>query len=151
MRNTLPLILATSLLAAPLAAQEEPTDEDMMSVLPDSATHIDVEDWRAMAEGNSVRYFLGDTYIGREFFLRDGRTVRFELPNGQCFEGEWANQGTTYCFAWPGSLVCAQHMIDDEGTLWFPSVDANGAPSEEPLQSGEIVEGGFPCSAGLSS
>ncbi len=130
------LVLAC-LVALPAAAQE--------------GKDISREEWMERVLGNSIHYSIDGNYIGREFWLPDGRSVRYQTPDGFCQDGRWTELEGTYCFAWPGSLVCARHVEEADGTLSFPPVDANGQPLDEAIQQGEIVEGGFTCEPGLTS
>ncbi|WP_316014784.1 hypothetical protein [Roseobacter sp. HKCCA0434] len=106
---------------------------------------IPVEEWRDRALGNSVRYFIGETYIGREFYLPDGRSVRYEAADGQCQEGLWTHKDGTYCFFWPNGPVCAAHIDLGDGLIEFPTVDGDGNLVPDDTQFGELVEGGFSC------
>ena len=112
---------------------------------------VPVEEWRAQALGNSVHYYIGEDYIGREFWLPDGRSVRYEDAQGNCQDGAWFHKDDVYCFAWPGSFICARHVEIAEGWYGFPTVESDGTPVEDDGQRGEIVAGGFTCGPGMVS
>lgn len=118
---------------------------------PEDQRYIPLAEWRERAIGNSVHYTFEGRYIGREYYLPDGRSVRFEDAAGNCQEGWWTFKDEVYCFAWPGDLVCARHVDLGQGRLSFPSVESDGTEIPNETQDGVLVEGGFACSPGLVS
>lgn len=77
-------LLATFLclfLASPLAAQ----------------TPMDADAFDAYSRGKTLYYGIGDTLYGAEEYLPN-RRVRWSVPNGQCQEGEWYQDGQLICF-----------------------------------------------------
>jgi len=133
-------LVLLSLLALPVAAQDTPAPRD-----------IPRTEWLDRALGNSVHYTIDGEYIGREFYLSDGQTVRYEDAAGNCQDGRWTVKDAVYCFAWPGSLVCARHLDLGDGRISFPSVDDDGQIIPEETQIGSIVTGGFSCAPGVMS
>lgn len=136
-----PLFLCLCLLSLPAAAQDSPTE-------PRDIARVE---WLERALGNSVHYTVNGEYIGREFYLPDGQSVRYEDAAGNCQDGRWTYKDQTYCFAWPSSLVCARHIDLGDGLLSFPSVESDGTPIPDETQEGTLVSGGFSCSPGVMS
>ena len=136
------VLFSLCLSVAPLTAQEHG---------PAEPRDIPRAEWLERALGNSVHYSIDGSYIGREFYLPDGQSVRYEDAFGNCQDGRWTFKDAVYCFAWPGSLVCARHLDLGEGRLAFPSVDTDGTPIPDTMQHGTIVEGGFACGAAVTS
>lgn len=135
------LTICLALLALPVAAQDT----------ADAPRDVPLAEWRDLALGNSVHYSIDGTYIGREFYLPDGRSVRYEDAAGNCQDGWWTFKDDVYCFAWPGSFVCARHLDLGDGRYLFPSVESDGTPIPDSDQEGVLVAGGFTCGPGVMS
>lgn len=133
------------LLALPVAAQDTQAPQGT------APRDIPLDEWVERARGNSVHYTIDGQYIGREYYLPDGRSVRYEDAAGNCQDGRWFFKDAVYCFAWPGDLVCARHLDLGDGRLAFPSVDANGTPIPDTTQEGTLVPGGFACGPAVMS
>lgn len=109
MRSSLPAVL---MLFAPatLAAQPAPRGEAPPNEMA-TAENIPVEEWIAMADGNTLTYQINGALFALEHYYPRSNRVTLQTNDGRCLEGTWAYEAPHYCFYWENDPpVCFRHI-----------------------------------------
>ena len=123
MKHLIALMLSL-VLATPLAAQ----------------TPMDAESFDAYSQGKTLYYGFNGKLHGAEEYLPNHR-VRWTVPNGECQEGQWYQDGPLICFVYEGTTdaqcwsfyqresgLMAQFENDPDQTTLFET-----GPSDRPM------------------
>ena len=129
MRRPLALLLFLALAAAPAAAAEPPDRE----TLAEQGEDVPLAEWRALTEGRTVWYRIGEALWGRERYLPGENSVTFQFPDGECLEARWFHEPPWYCFDFGEALGggpphCFRHLRF-EGELW--ALGLSGGPPQK--------------------
>lgn len=114
--------------------------------------YITQTEWRELALGKTVFYFLNGQYYGREYYFPEGNFVRFQTATGICLEGVWEYRPETraYCFFWGTERPCFHHIWRD-GQLYALSTSPNEAGNWNTQTMNHFETGAFECDAGFTS
>lgn len=102
MRSTPALLLA---LLAPVAviAQDLPGESD-------AARDIPLEEWVAMADGNTLTYRINGIFFALEHYYPRSNRVTLQASDGRCLQGTWNYEAPHYCFYWEDQPpACFRH------------------------------------------
>ena len=117
MRPITAVLVAIVLLVLPGASQ---TPAERIA----RAVDIPVEEWSAMAMGQTLTYRINGTFWALEHYYPGTDRVTLQLYDGTCMQGRWDYVEPLYCFYWEGQdTSCFRHARIDGEILIIESRD----------------------------
>lgn len=139
---------ALCLAVATGAAQAAAAQIDLPEALSTEGQDLTAEEWRALTDGRTVWYSIGENLWGRESYRGAPGEVTFQFPDGECLSATWTYQAPWFCFDFGGALGGAPHCfrhIRFGDQLWAL------ARSGEPQRIDRIDGSPISCGPDLSS
>ena len=88
--------------------------------LPLQANDLDIPEaeWRQMAQGRTLTYWIDGVFFALERYSASGNGVMLQAATGECLSGTWAVEDGAYCFYWEADpKVCFRHVRQGEEVL----------------------------------